>query len=1147
MRVRVGPIKHRIGFGSQGVGRGIRRTQGLGSGRSFTASTNGLITGARWALKIMMVGMGAWGCAPPLDTMPPVPEPGISDVPLFADDFQSGEPRQWTPFSGEWGVKDMPTATREYLGEQATMNLSVAGSFRWTDYHVQARVMLLEGAGSVGVLGRVQGTHHYYELLLGPTGAEGVRSWSIRRRVNHVWTTLASGAFNYDTAVPYVLRFNMRGGVLEGLISLDDGQLFTRLGSVSDTTFTFGKIGLASYLTPSTFDNVAVEGVSPITSALALGPWGPIAALRDDTNRFPTGKPVGGWYVTPIHATLHASDGSVVISGFGRKAEASCTGTTQRQVGETFVINPSAIDAVTDGDTLLVQSIDQQNLDTVHDVLYCSGQTTMADGRIFLAGGTKYPDTLPDSSPELGLTYSRVYNPTSNSIQRVSFPTKGGQTVTRGMKWYPTTTLLPDGRVLTFGGFHWFGGGTGVQKNQSLEAFDPNIWDANPAADPYTVLTQHEEGNAETPPARSYTNVFVLPKSVPAASAGGGFARSMVVSGSTGRVFLFNHEPGPAGNQRLIARSNALSTNPATSLAGSGTATAMLPDGRIMFANGSADGVGSSRAYFYDAYADNWTTLSLGISRYYGDAVWLPDGTILLANGYVNEPGSDNIVSPLGAPDGVRQVQIIDPFAGTVSTQPVWPEPTGRGYHNVALLLKDARILIGGGKDGDHNTGCEKNELRIYTPPYLSAGPRPTITNVASGQTLVAAGGPLTITYTDTVRSTRGVALMAPGSMTHGFDQGQRYIPLTPTVGPSGGSVTVALPASVEQTPPGDYLLYVVSDLGVPSMGVHVRVAAPPACVYAVNGGTDSYIEVENSSRRAGPFLNVSDATSSAGAHIQVDPTSTGTTTVPDEERVMRYDVDVSSGGNFFVWLLANGPDTDSDSVYVSIDGNADQVLNLPAGVWGWVRAATAVNIPNGRHTVKLKSREPGAKIDKLRLTTSTSTTPPAGTGGIALSCMGPAIAGLAVNDTAAGGDGIANNTQWSIQPGFAGGGGQLAFGDRTYTIGALPAAATHFNGKPWIRTAADTKNYRPVSPLPPVAATSRVYGSFVFIAIDSRHTTTPLTNAGYVSQGYALTVNEGTTPRTYNVWRKSIVPGTSVALPSLLTSAGPFYLVIAE
>jgi hypothetical protein len=1109
--------------------------------------------GKRWQMLAFLACISAAGCSAgdggqyanwDLSDRPghgtAIPEPG--DQRLFTDDFEADEPSQWTPYAGLWSVRHEPGASGVYDAPVPVLSQSVAGSLRWQDYDVQARVTLQKDQGKVGLLGRVEGTHHYYEFLLGRDD-QGVRSWFIRKRIDHAWTTLASGPFDYETGPSYVLRFSLRGNQLQAFIASGDEGAFQKLGAVRDDTFAWGRIGVGSYFARADFDDVVVDGSPQL--ALAAGPWGPIAELRDNSTRFPNGKPAGGWYVTPIHATLRPSDGNVVLTGFGRKAEVSCTGGTSRETGETFVIAPSQLDSLADGDTLLVQPLDEQNADPTHEVLYCAGHNSLADGRIFYSAGTRYPSTLPNASPELGLSYSRIFDPQTNAFTRISAAMKGGQSTTDGMKWYPTQQLMPDGRVLIFGGFHWSVAGTGSAVNLSLELFDPKIWDANHAADPYTVLTDHDQGQAETPPTRGYTNLFVLPKSVPAANANG-FARSVALAGGVGKVFLFNHEPGPTQAQRLFARPSALTPNPSATEKGEGASGLMLPDGKLMFPNGGHDGSGSAQVYFYDPYADSWTTLpgGTGISRIYGNAIWLPDGTVLLVNGYVSEPGNvDDVINPQGAPDGVRKAQIIDPFARTVVTQPAWPEPTGRGYHSFALLLKDGRVLIGGGKDGNHATGCEKNELRIYSPPYLSAGTRPSITNVASGQTLTT-GGSLTINYTGTVRATRGVVLMAPGSITHAFDQGQRYVPLIATAGPSAGTVTVSLPATIEQAQPGQYLLHVISDLGVPSVGVHVRLLPPTACVFNANGASQNFLEAETTSRRAGPFLRIADATRSGGAYMQVDPATTSIVTVPDEGKVMWYDLNVASGGNFYLWLLANGADTNSDSFFVSVDGNPDQaIMGLPTSSWGWARSGNTFSLPTGKHTLKVKVREHGTKLDMLMLTTSTSTTPPSGFGGTALTCGGnQVITNLVVNDTANGKDTIPNNTQWSIEPSF--GAGQLAFNDRAYTIGTLPAAAAHFNGKNWIRPSADSRNYTATNP---PLATAQVNAPFVFIAIDNRHNSTPIANAGYANQGYTFPVIEGPDVRTYNVWRKSITSGSTVTLPTLVSTGASMYLVIVE
>src|SRR5687768_5984611 len=116
---------------------------------------------SRWTVAALILGVAASGCSD--DGVGPYSEnerPGR----LFFDDFQ-GEPRQWTPFVGEWGVAS--TGTRQYAVDKRTTNQTVAGSARWTDYRVQVNVTIHDDTGFVGLMGRVAGTHHYYELLLG--------------------------------------------------------------------------------------------------------------------------------------------------------------------------------------------------------------------------------------------------------------------------------------------------------------------------------------------------------------------------------------------------------------------------------------------------------------------------------------------------------------------------------------------------------------------------------------------------------------------------------------------------------------------------------------------------------------------------------------------------------------------------------------------------------------------------------------------------------------------------------------------------------------------------------------------------------------------------------------------------------------------
>lgn len=723
----------------------------------------------------------------------------------------------------------------------------------------------------------------------------------------------------------------------------------------------------------------------PSAQAAETGPWGPVASLRDDTNTHAGSKPAGGWYVTPIHAVLQARDGKVILSGTGRIAQSSCDGTTQRGYGLTFVLDPAQLDAIEDGATLQVKPIDEKAKDPEHHVLYCSGQIPLVDGRVLYVAGTDYPQVLPISSPEYGINYSRVFDPKTETFTLVNAPMKGGQAASPGMKWYPTNRMLPDGRVLIMGGYHWSVGGPGGKENRSLEIFDPSVWDADPKADPYTVLVQHGDvAGTINAAGRAYTHVFLLPKPIPAAKYGG-LARTIALIGSQGEMWLLNHEPGPASASRMVRPPNTSLPNPSGADKAEGSTSVMMPDGKIMIMSGGRDGPGSAIAHIYDPYVDKWDSLDLGIGRNFSTATWLPDGTVLLLNGYTSEAGSPwTFANAPGGADGVRRPQIIDPFKKTVKNEEPWPEAVARGYHSIVLLLKDGRVLIGGGKDNSHDTGCEKNEARIYSPPYLSAGPRPEITNVEEGQEIVVGGAPFKIEFSGTLRPERGVALMAPGGMTHSYNQNQRYLPLTVVSGPDNGSITVAPPATLNEAPPGEYLLHVVSAEGAPSVGVYVRVVAPAACVYPVDLDAGVFIEAEGSSRHAGPFKRIDEVGRGNDAFVQVDPAAASAVDVPDEGNVMWYDVDVAKAGNAYLWLLGNGPSNTSDTLFVSVNGGADQVVKLTPGAWGWTRAETALKFLVGRQTLKIKAAMAGAQLDRIWLTSDAAAKAPDGLGAAA-------------------------------------------------------------------------------------------------------------------------------------------------------------------
>ena len=73
--------------------------------------------------------------------------------------------------------------------------------------------------------------------------------------------------------------------------------------------------------------------------------------------------------------------------------------------------------------------------------------------------------------------------------------------------------------------------------------------------------------------------------------------------------------------------------------------------------------------------------------------------------------------------------------------------------------------------------------------------------------------------------SITAVSLVRPGSVTHGFDEDQRFLSLAFTTG--SGTLSIQAPANANLAPPGYYMLFLVNSAGIPSVAPFVQFAAP--------------------------------------------------------------------------------------------------------------------------------------------------------------------------------------------------------------------------------------------------------------------------------------------------------------------------------
>jgi len=199
-------------------------------------------------------------------------------------------------------------------------------------------------------------------------------------------------------------------------------------------------------------------------------------------------------------------------------------------------------------------------------------------------------------------------------------------------------------------------------------------------------------------------------------------------------------------------------------------------------------------------------------SRVMPDAVLLPDGTVLVVGG--SSTGvADAAISP------VFQAELYQPADDSWTT--LCSMRVARLYHATALLLPDGRVLTAGGGEEFNAPPFEMPEYRVevFSPPYLFRGPRPFISSAPSS---MAYDRPYTI-GTREAASIASAALVAPGAVTHSFNMNQRYAGLVISGRVDGQSIEVISPPHSRIAPPGWYMLFLLSNAGVPSLAEFVH------------------------------------------------------------------------------------------------------------------------------------------------------------------------------------------------------------------------------------------------------------------------------------------------------------------------------------
>ena len=145
------------------------------------------------------------------------------------------------------------------------------------------------------------------------------------------------------------------------------------------------------------------------------------------------------------------------------------------------------------------------------------------------------------------------------------------------------------------------------------------------------------------------------------------------------------------------------------------------------------------------------------------------------------------------------------------------PSRTPREYHSTSLLLPDGRVVVLRNGRGLRER-AERNQCRVFSPPYLFKGARPTITQAPKQ---IQYGSSFFVATPDGANIASAV-LIRTGAVTHFFDQNTRYVPVSFQQA-SGGLSTVTAPLNGYVAPPGYYMLFIVNSNGVPSIAPFVQ------------------------------------------------------------------------------------------------------------------------------------------------------------------------------------------------------------------------------------------------------------------------------------------------------------------------------------
>ncbi|GIL93152.1 hypothetical protein Vretimale_19388 [Volvox reticuliferus] len=448
------------------------------------------------------------------------------------------------------------------------------------------------------------------------------------------------------------------------------------------------------------------------------------------------------------------------------------------------------------------------------DGLFCCGHTILDTGDVLIVGGHQANAGYPD-----GMKSIRTFNRSCTDLQLVKIREMGWR------RWYPTPTLLPDGRVLIMGGTQ--GVGAGTANNPFWELYDPTTASITPYAMRPTYLDQSEQ--------IYYPFNYVLPEGLLFTFCGrSGYIldwRTNTWIQELPRLRGYGNTQFPFTGSSVLLGLYPENNYQVEIMAFGGQREAAVDDLTITANRGSGRLKLTYNRVMGNYTTEGWIAEQMTIGRVMPDSVLLPNGKVIILNGaWKGLAGDSASGGDSRANYPILYAEEYNPYAPVGSRyRRMATTLIARMYHSTAGLTTNGTIIVAGcdrcyrylvqpGYDFDPSpTSKAEYRVEIFSPPYFfMEESKPSIVRTSSN--IMSYTVPFTITYTFPAgwasnRLTR-VVLVAPSSTTHSYNTNQRLVGLeviANIVGSPNGVVTVRGPPNINIAPPGMYMLFLLN------------------------------------------------------------------------------------------------------------------------------------------------------------------------------------------------------------------------------------------------------------------------------------------------------------------------------------------------